>query len=128
MKKKYSLKGRELFKEVNIRGKKYHGVFLKLSVIKKRPERINEKPFEKPEDHTKIGIIVPKRYGKAVERNIAKRRIRAVCRSILPLIKEGTLVIIRIEYKMKDASIDELKKELKQLLYKAGVKENESVL
>lgn len=121
MKRIYSLKGRDLFKEVNIKGRKFYGNGLKLSVIKRKERHDAISRGAEPQKTVKIGISVPKRYGNAAERNKAKRRIRAVCRTIIPEMNSGIFMVIRAEWQMKDKRLNEIQSELTALMAKAGV-------
>jgi ribonuclease P protein component len=44
---------------------------------------------------SRFGFIVAKSVGGAVTRNFVRRRLRAVCRDILPTVPFGTDVVIR---------------------------------
>ena len=44
---------------------------------------------------TRFGFIVTKAVGGAVVRNLVRRRLRAVCRDILPTMAPGNDVVIR---------------------------------
>lgn len=46
-------------------------------------------------DPTRFGFIVTKAVGGAVVRNRVRRRLRAVCRELLPGIQQGQDVVIR---------------------------------
>jgi ribonuclease P protein component len=46
-------------------------------------------------DPSRFGFIVAKSVGGAVVRNVVRRRLRAVCRDILPSIPLGNDVVIR---------------------------------
>lgn len=43
----------------------------------------------------RFGFVVAKTVGGAVTRNLVRRRLRAVCRDLLPIVPEGTDVVIR---------------------------------
>jgi len=51
----------------------------------------------RPTDHdeARFGFIVTKAVGNAVTRNLVRRRLRAVCRDILPAVASGSDVVIR---------------------------------
>lgn len=51
------------------------------------------------ENHIRIGVSVNKKYGKAVERNLAKRQVRMMCDSIFPIeLSYDLVLIIRNDY------------------------------
>jgi ribonuclease P protein component len=47
------------------------------------------------DEPSRFGFIVTKSIGGAVTRNLVRRRLRAVCRDILPAVASGTDVVIR---------------------------------
>lgn len=48
-----------------------------------------------PSDPARFGFIVAKTVGNAVERNLIRRRMRAVCRSIVDRGGSGSDVVVR---------------------------------
>ncbi|PZQ88995.1 MAG: ribonuclease P protein component [Leifsonia xyli] len=48
-----------------------------------------------PADPARFGFIVAKTVGNAVERNLVRRRMRAVCRSIVDAGGTGSDVVVR---------------------------------
>lgn len=48
-----------------------------------------------PSDPARFGFIVAKTVGNAVERNLVRRRMRAVCRSIVDAGGRGSDVVVR---------------------------------
>ncbi len=48
-----------------------------------------------PADPARFGFIVAKTVGNAVERNLVRRRMRAVCRSIVDAGGRGSDVVVR---------------------------------
>lgn len=48
-----------------------------------------------PSDPARFGFIVAKTVGNAVERNLVRRRMRAVCRSIVDQGGRGSDVVVR---------------------------------
>jgi ribonuclease P protein component len=71
----------------------------------------------------KIGIIIQRRYGKAHDRNKAKRRLRSICSSYLPGFRDGYCMAIKICDDFKDISYEEAKAAFSQMMKKAGVLE-----
>lgn len=67
------------------------------------------------EINTQVAISVSKRYGKAFERNKAKRQVREIIRPNLSLLNNKKNVIV-VKTNSKDVKFDELKKDLQNLL------------
>ncbi len=63
----------------------------------------------------KIGIVVSKKHGKAVKRNLLKRRIKAIMLTQIPSLKPYNLVIVP-KTTTGNLSFCELKKNLIQIL------------
>jgi ribonuclease P protein component len=121
----YSLKGRNLFKEVYQKGGRIQDTGIRIYVLKS-----NKSEYVKPESgaHTitgtkkiKIAIALTKSFGKAHIRNKAKRRIRAICTEMFNELREGFCIIIRIESDFKNLTYDDQKRIIKSLFAKAGL-------
>ena len=69
----------------------------------------------------RIGFSVSKRVGNAVQRNRAKRRMRACITPMLPSIRGGCNLIVIAKPEVLDAPFPELQAELEALLKKSGV-------
>jgi ribonuclease P protein component len=83
MQKKYRLKGERSFKVVYKRGKSVSSVHLVIVCLK-----------SKQSEYTKFGLSVGKKVGKAVTRNLVKRRLRSILTELLPTIRKGYSYII----------------------------------
>ena len=123
MKRQYSLKGRDLFKEVYQKGGKFQDKGLQIFVLRfdsDHKKNSNKKILSNIKT-TKIGLAINKKYGKAFMRNKVKRRIRSICSELLDEMNSGYYVIIKPESDFKNIGYDESKLKIKLLLKKAGV-------
>jgi len=113
MQKQYRLKnsdeiGRIVSKRLSARGK-YYNVYFQYS------------------DNFKIAFSASKKYGNAVERNNAKRKMREITRPYISLLKNVKVVVV-IKKEAKSVSFCDLKSDLeKQISYilKKGAKNEE---
>ena len=71
----------------------------------------------------KIGITINRRYGKAHERNRAKRRLRAICDANFSSFKGGGCMAFKITDEFRDMSFAEAGAAFEQMMKKAGVLE-----
>lgn len=98
MKKIYSLKGKGNYQEVFEKGKRFNSEGIQLIVLRKKTYGASSMRDGGPKDDERvirIGISIGARYGGACERNTAKRRIRAICREMLPSMEEGYYLVLR---------------------------------
>jgi len=109
VKKEYSLKGRSNFRELFKRGKRVRGSNIRMIVLTGNGTR--------PE----IGVVVNKKYGNAVQRNRAKRRIRAICDRFLPSIRNDCSLIISPMEGFKTMSYTDAAQDIAKCFQKAGL-------
>jgi ribonuclease P protein component len=69
----------------------------------------------------KAGFAVGKKVGGAVQRNLVKRRLKEIFRSLIPSLKDNTNYIILARPETAEKTFDELKKSLTSLLKKANM-------
>lgn len=74
---------------------------------------INQKPSN---TLSKLGITASRKYGSSVERNRFKRRVREAFRHLAPHIKHPILVHVIPRQKAKQATMQNILKELSSLL------------
>ncbi|MCX7678832.1 MAG: ribonuclease P protein component [Spirochaetes bacterium] len=140
MRKPFILKGRKNFQELLLKGKRISNSAVTLffksvtnhsakelqipnvtkGIAKKGTGTLND-----GDETLRIGILVGKKYGTAVERNIAKRRVREIIRSLIPILSKGNYIIIRPTIQFKQYAFDEAKREIVKLLQKAGLVKND---
>ena len=124
MKKSFSLKGKRCFNGVFQNGRRIRTRGLQCVVTAKCgvPGAEGFSCIRKNDDPAvKIGIVIQRRYGKAHDRNKAKRRLRAICDSYLPSFRDGYCMAIRISDEFKGISFAEAKTAFGQMMKKAGV-------
>lgn len=124
MKRIYSLKGRNLFKEVYLKGRKIQGTGIRLFILKSsmsgcaEPDNSCNRSSVKK---IKIAIALTKSFGKAYIRNKIKRRIRAICTQLFNDLKDGFYIIIRIDGDFKTLAYEDQKGIIKSLFAQAGL-------
>ena len=74
---------------------------------------------EKP---ARIGITVPRRFGKAVRRNRIKRLIRESFRLLHPTLKSNVDIVVNVRSAADGMTQEEVMSELGYLLSKAGLR------
>jgi ribonuclease P protein component len=67
----------------------------------------------------RFGITTAKKIGSSVKRNLLKRRVREILRSMLDKIEDGYDFVIIIRVRAKDAEFKQLKMKLIDLFKKA---------
>lgn len=125
MKRIYSLKGRNLFREVYLKGRKLQDTGIRIFFL-----NINKSKYVKPvtindglndSKRVKIAIALAKSYGAAHVRNRGKRRMRAICSGFLNEVNKGFYIIIRIDSDFRDLAFEEEKRIVRSLFAKAGL-------
>lgn len=73
-----------------------------------------------PAVHSRLGIVVPKHRHEIVERNLVKRRLREIGRTVLlPALREGGLAVdllIRARTEAYGARYEEMRDDLRTLV------------
>ncbi len=127
MKRQYSLKGRKQFKEIYRKGKKVRGKGIRIFVLR-NPECSNYiRDSKSGESGIRIGVTIDRKVGNAVIRNRLKRRMRSIVCELLNEIGKDNWIAIRPGIDALDYNYEELKNNIRQLLKKSGVIDNDSV-
>ncbi|MDK2821122.1 MAG: ribonuclease protein component [Clostridia bacterium] len=66
-------------------------------------------------DTTRFGFSISKKVGKAVKRNLLKRRLREICRQNYHLFKKGYDIVIVAGKNSPEVSFSELEKQVLKL-------------
>lgn len=111
MKKKYSLKGKTCFQLVYRKGKKIRQKNCTFFVLKQCNSK-NSIFCRKSEDTVKVGIVVPRYFGKAHVRNKAKRKFREAFRDYCSSDRYTYCMIVRLYNGFINMTIEEVKKEI----------------
>nr|MCW2728772.1 rnpA [Aeromicrobium sp.] len=72
--------------------------------------------------HTSVGFVVSKAVGSAVERNRVKRQLRHLMRDRLPVVPEGSRVVVRALPPSQGARSSTLAQHLDAALARSGVR------
>jgi ribonuclease P protein component len=120
-----SLKGRNLFREVYGKGKRFKSRGIKLCVLYLGSNNeIFRDCIENKESAVKIGIKAGRKYGKANKRNKAKRRVREILDEFMSEFESGFCFIITPDIDSKNNTFQENREIIRQLLIKAGIIKN----
>lgn len=68
----------------------------------------------------RFGFVVSNKIGKAVKRNLVKRRLRAIVRELLPVISQNNNYILIAKESINERDYLQLKKEVYSLFSKGG--------
>jgi ribonuclease P protein component len=130
VKRIYSLKGRNLIREVYQKGRKLQDSGLRMFFLKcrcddrARPGSRKLKAIDMP--NVKIAVIPAKTFGKAHARNKMKRMIRAICSELIIDLKNGFCIIIKADAGSRNLRFEEVRKIVRALFMKAGLTTREA--
>ena len=114
MDRSYSLKRHKEFRYTYARGRAQSLPLFTLVYVKSRTELV------------RVGFSVSKRVGNAVQRNRAKRRMRACFSPMLPHVAGGYNVIFVAKPDVLEAPFPELQKQMEALIKRAGLWRDEA--
>lgn len=109
LKRENRLKKHYQYKYVYREGTKLHGRSMSLLFVSSRTKQ------------AKIGFTITKKIGKAVRRNLVRRRLREIIKRQLPYLKQNYNIIIVAHENILSCSFAELEQELKSLLEKGNL-------
>ena len=112
--RKFSMTQRAEFARVREHGESRPGRYLVVSVL--RSDDL---------DHLRVGYITTKKVGRAHQRNLLRRRFRAIVQDCGELIDPQHYIVTIARWRAKDASYEELKRDWLKAAKKLGVYTNE---
>jgi len=122
VKKKNSLTGRSLFREVLAKGIKIQDRYIRIYVFDRNKEELNKDRNDCIDSNTtRIGITLTRHFGKAYERNKMRRRIKALYRKLLPNINGEYNIIVKPDKGFKHLPLFEEEVVITRMLVKAGI-------
>ena len=113
MNRSYSLKRHKEFRYTYRVGRSHSLPLLTLVVAKSRSATV------------RVGFSVSKRVGNAVQRNRAKRRMRACISPMVDRLRGGCNIIFVAKPEVLDAPFSELQQQMETLIKRAGLRREE---
>jgi len=68
--------------------------------------------YRRPSDSCRVGVIVTTKCGNAVQRNLLRRRTRAICRELVDAGRMTGDTIVRFRCEGQQPSFDDLKTDI----------------
>jgi ribonuclease P protein component len=72
-------------------------------------------------DRRRVALITGKSVGGAVERNLVRRRLRAICDTLQPVFETGFEAVLIARSKSHDAEYSELTNAVQTVFQRAGL-------
>lgn len=107
--KQYRIRDKKVYDETYKKGRRISGRYL---IVFARENKL---------EHNRFGIVTSKKTGKAVVRNLVKRRLRALIGQEMTTFKGNYDVVIVARYNIKEAEFTALKKDFLMVMRKAGL-------
>jgi len=96
-------------------GRIVRGRFLRIQAIEDSPKNQSLQPFQSfshsPQPQSRIAIVTSRRVGSAVERNLARRRIREIFRVMRGDFSSAWMFVITVQAAATNATFEELRLE-----------------
>ncbi len=108
--RKFSITQRAEFARVREHGKSRPGRYLVVSVL-----------HSAELEHFRLGLITTKKVGRAHERNLLRRRFRAIVREHGEQLKPDYYIVTIARWRAKEATYAELEKDWLKQAHKLGI-------
>lgn len=107
--RQHRLKREEDFAQVRAEGRAWPH---RLLVLVARPNELG---------YPRFGFVAPRRLGKAVVRNRARRLLREAARLLLPLVEGGWDIVLIAREPIREVKMQQVREALEQTLRRAGI-------
>lgn len=109
------------FRWVREKGKSRAGRYIVMNVVPIPPRKSADPAVEAPPAETRFGFITSRKVGKAVARNLVRRRLREIARLHLPEVRPGFWVVTVARYSAAGANYRALEEEWLRLARQLGI-------
>ena len=121
--KNIAIRENHLYSKTFTRGKKYVGRYVAVYVLRDLAAKRLRAENPMKEYVNRLGISISKKFGSAVERNRAKRIIRAGYDEVKCGIKKGNLIVISPRMSCKGKKSTDIARELDDAFAQLGLKD-----
>ena len=121
--KNIAIRENHLYSKTFTRGKKYVGRYVAVYVLRDLAAKRLRAENPMKEYVNRLGISISKKFGSAVERNRAKRIIRAGYDEVKDSIKKGNLIVISPRMFCKGKKSTDIARELSDAFAQLGLKD-----
>jgi len=125
--KNIAIRENHLYSKTFVRGKKYVGRAVAVYVLRDLAAKRLKKENPQKEYVNRLGISVSKKYGGAVQRNRAKRIIRAGYDAVKSDIKRGNLIVISPRMSCRTKKSTDVARDLREAFSQLGLIESAAV-
>ena len=124
--KNIAIKEHHLYNKAFQRGKRQVGKYVAVYVLRDLAAQKLRKAHPEKKFVNRLGLSVSKKLGGAVQRNRAKRLVRAAYDTVKPELTTGNLIVISPRVAILDTKSGEVAKELRYAFSELGLIKNGS--
>ena len=109
-----TLKEHHLYNKTFQKGKRFSGRYVSIFVLRDYAAKRLMKENPEKRFYNRYGVSITKRHGGAVQRNRAKRILRAAYQSLEPRLKTGFLIVLTLRPGFPELKASELEREMRK--------------